>query len=106
MMGAALPLVPNYCLLPTAYCSSSRMRDQLPEHEGEDAAVAVVVDLDGRVDAQRQGHPLLRAVGAADAERHVLARRDLAALEARDVDDLGAVQAQSLGVDVVLELER
>src|SRR5215207_7197948 len=82
-----------------------RLRDQLPEHEREDAAVPVVFDLDGRVDAQRHRHLALRAVGAADAERHVLPGPDLAALEPRDVDGLRAVEPEGLGVDVVLELE-
>src|SRR5204862_1227487 len=56
--------------------------------------------------AQRDGDFLLPAVGASDAERQVLARRDLPAVEADDVEDLRAVEAERLRVGVLLELER
>ena len=39
---------------------------QLPQHERQNATVAVVFDLDGRVDARNDRHFLLRTVGAMD----------------------------------------
>ena len=65
-----------------------------------------VLDLLGGVDAERHGHLLLFAVRAADVQDDVLSRRDVHALKAGDVYGLGAVEAERLGVDVVLELER
>src|SRR5947209_16518678 len=65
----------------------------------------VVFDLNRRVYAERDGNLLLLAAGAAYAERHVLARPDLDAIEADDIENLRAVEAQRLGVRVLLELQ-
>jgi hypothetical protein len=49
-------------------------RQQLPQHEGQDAAVAVVIDLDRRVDAQLELDLLLAAVRPGDGQQRVLLR--------------------------------
>src|SRR5689334_11528227 len=64
--------------------------EQLAQHEGQDAAVPVVVDLDRRVDAQDQRHALRGAV-LPDHERRFLLRPDLAA--ELDVELLVALDA-------------
>src|SRR5258708_20840565 len=56
----------------------TRFSEYFTQHEGQDAAVLVVVDLDRRVDAQQQRHFLHPAVGSPDHERRVLLRPDLA----------------------------
>src|SRR5689334_11871216 len=50
--------------------------DELAQHEGQDAAVQVVVDLDRRVDAHQHVDFLRRAVGAMDHELRVHLRLD------------------------------
>ena len=45
------------------------------QHVGQDAAVAVVLDLDRGVDTAQQGHGLPRAVGALDLQRERPLRR-------------------------------
>src|SRR5258708_18974942 len=47
------------------------LRHEVAQHEGQDAAVQVIVDFDRRVDAQQHRHFLRRAVLAVDHERHV-----------------------------------
>ena len=54
---------------------------QLAQHEGQDAPVPVVVDLDRRVDAQRHRHAAHRAVGPGD-DQAAPGREREAALEA------------------------
>ena len=53
-----------------------RPREQLPQHEGQDPAVPVVVDLDRRVDPEPQGRLRLASVRAADRERDLLPRAE------------------------------
>jgi hypothetical protein len=81
----------------------SRLTEKLAEHEGQDAAVAVVFDLDGRVDAGGDGHLLLCAVGAMDDEGQGLARGELVG-QAKDIVGLGAVEFQGLGGGAFREL--
>ena len=80
-------------------------RQQLAQHEGQDAAVLVVVHLDRRVDAQQHGHVLLGTVLAGDRQRHVLHRLD-AVFQAGDVVGFLAGDAQRLHAVVALELQR
>src|SRR6266568_3583602 len=67
--------------------------ENLAQHERQDAAVLVVIDLDRRVDAQQQRDFLHASVGSSDHERRVLLRPDLA-LDAANVDGFVAFDAQ------------
>src|ERR1041384_8711940 len=66
--------------------------DQLAQHVGQDAAVPVVVDLNRRINAQRDGHFFRFAVAATDDERNLLSRLDLVLLKPCDVERLRAVE--------------
>src|SRR6266568_7437775 len=93
--------VPGWCA-----CARARPlnpRRDLPQHEGEDAAVAEVLDLHGRVDAQRDGDLLLAAVGAPHDERQLLARGERT-VGAEQVVALRPVEPELLGGGAVLEL--
>src|SRR6266513_4844683 len=81
-----------------------RLSKQFAQHERQDAAVLVVVHLDRRVDAQEQRDFLHAAVGPPDRERRVLLRPDLS-LDAADVDDLVALDAERSDRVAALELE-
>src|SRR6266446_6280684 len=83
----------------------TRFSEYFTQHEGQDAAVLVVVDLDRRVDAQQQRHFLHAAVGSPDHERRVLLRPDLA-LDAANVQGLVAFDAQRRDRVAAFELER
>src|SRR5437899_1788836 len=78
---------------------------ELAEDVGEDAAVLVVADFDGAVDAADDAEYLRVAGIAAGADGETFARRD-AFFDAFDVVGLGAVEAEGLGVFAGLELER
>src|ERR1044071_8421042 len=69
--------------------ASRFLRDKLPQHERQDAAVAVVLNLDGRVYPERHGHLFDLAPLASDAQRHVLTWLDVA-LDADDIENLVA----------------
>src|SRR6266540_4174440 len=70
----------------------TRFPEYLAQHERQDAAVLVVVDLDRRVDPQQQRDFLHAAVGSPDHERRVLLRPDLS-LDAADIDGFVAFEA-------------
>src|SRR2546425_11339358 len=80
-----------------------RLRHQLPQHVGQNAAVLVIVDLDRRVDPAAHGDIFHLALGARDAEGQVLARRQVR-VQAEHVVALGAIQLQSLSAGDFLEL--
>src|SRR5207253_817041 len=82
---------------------TGRLRDELPQDVGQDAAVAVVVDLDWRVDADQDVDALFPTVRAANRESQSLARLEQGA-QASNVEELGSRQAQALRVDPFLEL--
>src|ERR1700753_1798783 len=82
-----------------------RLRDQLPQHERQDASVPVVFDLYRRVYAERDRDLLLFALFAPDAKGHFPARRNLA-VESCDVEDLRAVEPERTRVRALFELER
>src|SRR4051794_990762 len=46
--------------------------DQLPQHVGQNAAVLVVIDLNGRIDAAADRHGFDLPVAVNDAQLHVL----------------------------------
>src|SRR6266540_2925589 len=73
----------------------SRFAKYLAQHERQDAAVLVVIDLDRRVDAQQQGDFLHAAVGPPDL-----------ALDAANVDGFVAFDAQRRDRVAAFELER
>ncbi len=79
---------------------------ELAQHEVQDAAVAVVLDLGGRIDTQAHGELLVVAVGSGDLEDDP--RDDLAIVEggkSADRIDLRAVEAVTLGAFARQELE-
>src|SRR6266853_1423073 len=82
----------------------TRFSEYFTQHEGQDAAVLVVVDLDRRVDAQQQRHFLHAAVGSPDHERRVLLRPDLA-LDAANVEGLVAFDPERRDRVAAFELE-
>src|SRR5262252_8498910 len=47
---------------------------QLPQHIGQDAAVLIVIDLDGRIDAAADGHVFGFAFCPRNAQRQILLR--------------------------------
>ena len=65
------------------------LRQQLPQHRLQDAAVAVVVQLDRRVDADASRERLGRAVGRLGRDRDRRSRLELV-VQARDVEHLFA----------------
>src|SRR6266700_6014925 len=81
-----------------------RFSQYFAQHEWQDAAVLVVVDLDRRVDAQQQRDFLHAAVLPPDHQRRVLLRPDLA-LDAADVDGFVAFDAERSDRVAALELE-
>jgi DNA-binding NtrC family response regulator len=81
----------------------ARLADQLAQDRLENAAVAVVVDLDRGVEAAGHAHGR-RLPGALHLHDHVLPRPDLAA-DAAHREDLLAVEAQGLRVLPGLELQ-
>src|SRR2546422_571727 len=78
--------------------------ENLAQHERQDAAVLVVIDLDRRVDAQQQRDFPHAAVGSPDHQRRVLLRPDLA-FDATDVDGFVAFDAQRSDRVAAFELE-
>src|SRR5947208_8590786 len=82
----------------------SRLAEKIAQHERQDAAVLVVIHLDRRVDAQEERDFLHAAVGPPDHQRRVLLRPDLF-LDAADVDDFVALDAQRSDRVAALELE-
>ncbi len=78
------------------------MVEDLAQDVGEDAAVAVVFDFDGGVDAAGDGDVLLAAVGTGDAEGEGLARLEVV-VQADEAVGLGAVEAEGLGGGAFLE---
>jgi len=81
-----------------------RLRNQLPQHKRQDAAVAVVVDFDRSVDAEFDCLFEFYAVFAGDGEGDILAGLDAVA-EAGDVVGFGAVEVERLRADAFGELE-
>src|SRR5258708_28013387 len=73
-------------------------------------AVKVVVDLDGRVDAENDWDVFGCAAGPMDGERHILTRSDAAtrsgSFKTSDVECLCAIKFQRRGVRAFLELAR
>src|ERR1022692_3504044 len=67
-----------------------RLRDQLAQHIRQNAAVLVVVNFDGRINAAADGDVFHRAVLARDLHRQILLRLDVR-VEADDVVSLRAV---------------
>src|SRR5688500_16733746 len=107
MKGCCFPLCPFPLSLspssPSSLCSG-RLRDQLPQHVGENPPVAVVLDLNRRIYAERDRHFLHLAALAADDERQVLSRLDLDLLQADEVEGLRAVEVERLRAHALLEL--
>src|SRR5688500_7641521 len=68
--------------------------DELAQHVGQDAAVAVVVDLDRGVDARLHGNAFLASIGFPDSQLQLLLRPDI--VQAADVDGLVAGDAERL----------
>src|SRR5262245_59427408 len=81
------------------------LRHQLAQHGLQDAAVAVVIDLDRRVEPRGHHQRSARAVGPLHLDRHVLARLELAR-KAADRERLAPGEARGLGARARLELQR
>ena len=79
-------------------------RKQLPQHKRKDAAIAVVVHLDGRVDTQDHRDLLARAVGARDDKLRLALRLQLGVRN--HVDDFRAPELEGLPRFARLELQR
>src|SRR5260370_1072398 len=87
---------------PTNLC---RLTDDLAQDVGEDAAVLVVIDLDGRVDAQDERDVLDLTVGALDFEHDDLARLDVVVDAAQGIG-FRAVELEAGSVYAISEAKR
>src|SRR5687767_6139656 len=78
---------------------------QLAQDEGQNSAVRVVIDLDGRIDPASDRNGGRRAIGFSDLKSEVLLRLD-ARTEAEDVESLRSVEGEADGGGAFFELER
>src|SRR5215212_8227542 len=69
---------------------------QLPQHKWQDAAVLVIIDLDGRIDPANDGNDFRMAVRAGDAQTEILLGLEIR-FQADHVVNLAPEQSQSLG---------
>ena len=69
---------------------------QLPQHEGQDAAVAVVIDFDGGIDAALERRACPRVPSARWMTSVTSLIGLMSSLEAEEVEGLGAVELQRL----------
>src|SRR5438445_2931657 len=72
--------------------------DQVPQDVRQDPAVPVIVDFDRGVDPRAQRHFIDRAVRPPDGERQLAARME-PGLDPRQIEHLGAVEAQRARAD-------
>src|SRR4051812_33444004 len=79
------------------------LRDQLPQHERENAAMLVIVDLDWRIDAHRHRYFINLASRVTDHQRRLLPRTQHAR-DAGNVERLAAGESERLRICPLLEL--
>src|SRR5208283_2061774 len=73
----------------------SGLRNQLAQHERQDAAVPVVINLNRGIDSQQHAHLLPAAVSALDQQRDILLRLDVA-VDSKHVDFLVTIDSERL----------
>src|SRR5258708_2263881 len=83
----------------------SRLRYQLPQHERQNAAVLVVINLNRRINAAADGNIFNLPVLARNLQREVLLRLDVR-VEADNVKGFSSVQFQCQCESTFLELQR
>src|SRR5581483_7057037 len=83
---------------------ADRSREQLAKDKGQDSAVAVVIDLDRRVDAQAQRDGGSLAVGVRDAHEHLLAGLEVF-VDTDKIECFRAIEFERLGVGAFGELQ-
>jgi len=89
----------------TTPANTGVLTQQFPQHERQDASVAVIIHFDASINPAAEVNGFGRAVSAVDVKFHSAHRFDVIG-KAAEIEDFSAVQVKRLSGNTVWKLQR